>query len=143
MSENGYPQARHSRLGEVTLWSAAAVLMLSVHAGFAYYLMQEPEELDAGGPPPAAIMIEMAAIPEAVNTEETTQAQDVEDAEEVKSDSSEPVEEAAPKSRRHRSRWRKRRRQSPCSHRNRRSRRSSNRRKFPSRWSRSIPFRNR
>lgn len=96
MSENGYPQARHSRLGEVTLWSAAAVLMLSVHAGFAYYLMQEPEELDAGGPPPAAIMIEMAAIPEAVNTEETTQAQDVEDAEEVKSDSSEPVEEAAP-----------------------------------------------
>ncbi|MDH7802524.1 MULTISPECIES: energy transducer TonB [unclassified Rhizobium] len=96
MSENGYPQARHSRLGEVALWSTAALLMLGVHAGFAYYLMQEPEELDAGGPPPAAIMIEMAAIPEAVNTEETTQAQDVEDAEEVKSDNSQPVEEAAP-----------------------------------------------
>ena len=96
MSENGYPQARHSRLWEVTLWSAAALLMLSVHAGFAYYLMQEPDELEAGGPPPAAIMIEMAAIPEAVQTEETTQAQDVEDAEEVKSDSGEPVEEAAP-----------------------------------------------
>ena len=77
MTENGYPQSRHSRLGEVTLWSAAALLMLGVHAGFAYYLMQEPEELDAGGPPPAAIMIEMAAIPEAVNTEETTPAQDV------------------------------------------------------------------
>ncbi|CUX35081.1 tonB protein [Agrobacterium deltaense Zutra 3/1] len=96
MTENGYPQARHSRIGEVTLWSAAALLMLGVHAGFAYYLMQEPEELDAGGPPPAAIMIEMAAIPEAVKTEETTPAQDVQDAEEVKSDSSEPVEEAAP-----------------------------------------------
>ena len=96
MTENGYPQARHSRLGEVTLWSVAALLMLGVHAGFAYYLMQEPQELDAGGPPPAAIMIEMAAIPEAVKTEETTPAQDVEDAEEVKSDSSEPVEEAAP-----------------------------------------------
>ncbi|MGG2477394.1 energy transducer TonB, partial [Rhizobium sp. BR5] len=79
MSENGYPQARHSRLGEVTLWSAAALLMLGVHAGFAYYLMQEPEEQEAGGPPPAAIMIEMAAIPEAVKTEETTPAQDVED----------------------------------------------------------------
>lgn len=52
MSENGYPQARHSRLWEVTLWSAAALLMLSVHAGFAYYLMQEPDELEAGGPPP-------------------------------------------------------------------------------------------
>jgi len=62
MSENGYPQARHSRLWEVTLWSAAALLMLSVHAGFAYYLMQEPDELEAGGPPPAAIIIEMAAI---------------------------------------------------------------------------------
>ena len=96
MTENGYPQARHSRLGEVTLWSVAALLMLGVHAGFAYYLMQEPEEQEAGGPPPAAIMIEMAAIPEAVKTEETTPAQDVEDAEEVKSDSSEPVEEAAP-----------------------------------------------
>ncbi|WCK02133.1 energy transducer TonB family protein [Agrobacterium tumefaciens] len=96
MTENGHPQARHSRLGEVTLWSAAALLMLSVHAGFAYYLMQEPEEQDAGGQPPAAIMIEMAAIPEAVKTEETTQAQDVEDTQEVKSDSSEPVEEAAP-----------------------------------------------
>lgn len=96
MTENGYPQARYSRLGEVTLWSVAALLMLGVHAGFAYYLMQEPEELDAGGPPPAAIMIEMAAIPEAIKTEETTPAQDVEDAEEVKSDSSEPVEEAAP-----------------------------------------------
>ncbi|MDH6293652.1 energy transducer TonB family protein [Agrobacterium fabrum] len=96
MTENGFPQARHSRLGEVTLWSAAALLMLSVHAGFAYYLMQEPEEQDAGGQPPAAIMIEMAAIPEAVKTEETTQAQDVEDTQEVKSDSSEPVEEAAP-----------------------------------------------
>ena len=68
MTENGYPQARHSRLGEVTLWSVAALLMLGVHAGFAYYLMQEPEEQEAGGPPPAAIMIEMAAIPEAVKT---------------------------------------------------------------------------
>ena len=57
MTENGYPQARHSRLGEVTLWSVAALLMLGVHAGFAYYLMQEPEEQEAGGPPPAAIMI--------------------------------------------------------------------------------------
>lgn len=96
MTENGYPQSRHSRLGEAALWSAAALLMLGVHAGFAYYLMQEPDELDAGGPPPAAIMIEMAAIPEAVNTEETTPAQDVEDAEEVKSDNSQPVEEVTP-----------------------------------------------
>lgn len=96
MTENGYPQFRYSRFGEVTLWSVAALLMLSVHAGFAYYLMQEPEELEAGGPPPAAIMIEMAAIPEAVNTEETTPAQDVEDAEEVKSDTSEPIEEVPP-----------------------------------------------
>ncbi|MGQ8633241.1 TonB family protein [Agrobacterium sp. DKPNP3] len=96
MSENGSLQPRHSRLGEVALWSAAALLMLSVHAGFAYYLMQAPEEPEAGGQPPAAIMIEMAAIPEAVKTEETTQAQDIEDSEQVKSDTSEPVEEPMP-----------------------------------------------
>ncbi|MDS7595832.1 TonB family protein [Agrobacterium tumefaciens] len=96
MTDNGYPQYKPSRLGEVALWTVAALFMFGVHAGFAYYLMQEPVEPDSDGSPPAAIMIEMAAIPEAVNTEETTQADDVEDAEEVKSDNSQPVEEVKP-----------------------------------------------
>ncbi|MFK0385335.1 cell envelope integrity protein TolA [Agrobacterium sp. NPDC090273] len=96
MTENGYPQSKHSRIGELALWTVAALVMFGVHAGFAYYLMLEPVEPESDGSPPAAIMIEMAAIPEAVNTEETTQAQDMEDAEEVKTDNSQPVEEVTP-----------------------------------------------
>jgi protein TonB len=83
-------------LGELALWTAAGVLTLSVHAGAAYYLMQEPPESEADGAPPAAIMIELAALPEAANVEETVEAADVEDTEEVKSVVPEKVEEVPP-----------------------------------------------
>lgn len=96
MSGTSFPRAGRSRLGELALWTTAAVLTLCVHAGAAYYLMQEqPEPVEDGGPP-AAIMIELAALPEAVSTEETVEANDVEDIQEVKSVVPDKVEEVAP-----------------------------------------------
>lgn len=96
MMHAAYSQSIRSRLGEVALWSTAAFLMLSVHAGAAFYLMQEKDEAPADNGPPAAIMIELAALPEAVNTEETIEANDQVESEEVKSDITEPVEEPVP-----------------------------------------------
>ena len=90
------PQPRQSRLGEVAVWAVAAVLTLSVHAGAAYYLMQEePKPVEDGGPQ-AAIMIELAAIPQAAVTDDTTSSADAEDTAEVKSENLKPVEEVVP-----------------------------------------------
>jgi protein TonB len=81
------------RVGEVALWGAAGLLMLSVHVGGAAYLMrQSPEELSDNAPP-AAIMIELAPEPEAVNTEDEQIAPDMQEQEEVLSEQTEPVEE--------------------------------------------------
>ncbi|KQQ56498.1 energy transducer TonB [Rhizobium sp. Leaf311] len=96
MTEASFPRSGRSRLGEVALWTVAGVLTLSVHAGAAYYLMQEPPVPEADGGPPAAIMIELAALPEAVETEETVETTDLEDAQEVKSEVQEKVEEVPP-----------------------------------------------
>jgi protein TonB len=91
-----YPQPHHSRIGELALWSAAAVLIVCVHVGFAYYLMLQPEPVDDGGTPPAAIMIELAAEPEAAVTEENVMSQELEEAPQVNSNATEPVEEVVP-----------------------------------------------
>lgn len=96
MSEASFPRSGRSRLGEVALWTIAGVLTLSVHAGAAYYLLQDQPEPDADGGPPAAIMIELAALPEAVDTAETVDAQDLQDTEEVKSTVPETVDEIPP-----------------------------------------------
>ncbi|WP_284777759.1 energy transducer TonB [Agrobacterium sp. lyk4-40-TYG-31] len=96
MSATSFPRSGRSRLGEVALWTAAGLLTLSVHAGAAYYLLQEQPEPDADGGPPAAIMIELAALPEAVETEETVEANDMEDAQEVQSEVPEKVEDVPP-----------------------------------------------
>ncbi len=78
-------QTNRSRLGEVALWATAAVLTISVHAGAAYYLFQDPDISAGEQAPPAAIMIELAPVPEAVKTEETVEAKDEVEQEEVKS----------------------------------------------------------
>ncbi len=96
MSGTSFPRTGRSRLGELAIWTTAAVLTVSVHAGAAYYLMQEQPEPVTDGGPPAAIMIELAALPEAVNTEETVEANDVEDVQEVKSVVPDKVEEVPP-----------------------------------------------
>lgn len=89
------PQARHSRVGEILLWSFAAFVMLSVHAGLAALLLREPAPTAAQDSPPAAIMIEMAAMPESVDTTENVINPDTAEAEDIKSDTVEPVEEVA------------------------------------------------
>jgi periplasmic protein TonB len=87
------PQVRHSRVGEILLWSFAAVVMLSIHTGLAALLLQQPEPTAAMDSPPAAIMIEMAALPESVDTTENVINPDTAEAEDIKSDTVEPIEE--------------------------------------------------
>lgn len=96
MTDPVYPRSRQSRLGEIALWSVAALVMISVHAAGAYYLMQEKPEEQGDNAPQAATMIELAALPEAVNTEETVEANDEVETEEVKSNVTQPVKEPPP-----------------------------------------------
>ncbi|MGK6314456.1 cell envelope integrity protein TolA [Neorhizobium sp. DT-125] len=84
------------RVGELALWGAAGLVMLTVHYGAALYLMREEPVSPSESAPPAAIMIELAPEPEAVNTEEEQISPDVQDVEEVKSEQAEPVEEPQP-----------------------------------------------
>lgn len=76
-------EPRPSRVRDALLWGTAALVMFSAHVSSAAWLLaQAPETIADNGPPPA-IMIELAAEPEAVNTEETQISQDVQDAQEV------------------------------------------------------------
>lgn len=84
------------RVGELALWGVAGLVMLTLHYGTAVYLMREEPASPAENAPPAAIMIELAPEPEAVNTEEEQVSPDVQDVEEVKSEQMEPVEEPQP-----------------------------------------------
>lgn len=91
-----FSQSRRSRFGEAVLWASAAAMMLSVHAGAAMYMMQPVPPMEAEEGPPPAIMIEMAALPEAVNVDDTTETNDAVDSAEVQSDAVQPVEELPP-----------------------------------------------
>jgi protein TonB len=84
------------RVGELALWGAAGLLMLTVHFGAAAYLMREPPEVPADNAPPAAIMIELAPEPEAANTEEDQISPNLQEQEQVMSEQPEPVEEPQP-----------------------------------------------
>jgi protein TonB len=81
-----FSQSRRSRFAQAILWAVAAAMTLSVHAGAAIYMMQPVAPLDAEDGPPPAIMIEMAALPEAVNVDDTTETNDAVDSAEVNSD---------------------------------------------------------
>ncbi|CDN56539.1 Hypothetical protein RG1141_CH42260 [Neorhizobium galegae bv. officinalis bv. officinalis str. HAMBI 1141] len=84
------------RVGELALWGAAGLLMLTVHFGAAAYLMREQPEVPADNAPPAAIMIELAPEPEAANPEEEQISPDMQEQEQVMSEQAEPVEEPQP-----------------------------------------------
>jgi protein TonB len=91
-----FQRSRAGRFGEAALWSSACVVVLAAHlAAGAAMLRQDPVE-DAEAAPPAAIMIELAAEPEAAAVDETLIATDQQDSQEVKSESVEPVEEPPP-----------------------------------------------
>lgn len=75
--------ARPRRAGPALLWAGAAVLAFAAHAGaVALVLREAPAAAPSDGPPPA-IMIELAAMPEATDTEETRIGEDQQDLEEV------------------------------------------------------------
>lgn len=80
------------RVGELALWGAAGLIVLSLHFGAAVYLMQRAPDEPSDNSPPAAIMIELAAEPEAANTEEEQIAPDVVEQEQVPTEQMEPVE---------------------------------------------------
>ncbi len=86
-------RGRVQKIGEISLWTGASVLVLSAHIAAAALLMQEEPIVDADSAPPAAIMIELAPEPEAVNTEEEQISPDTTDAEKVESEQVKPVEE--------------------------------------------------
>lgn len=78
--------------GRTLLWASAGIVALAVHAGaVAWALREQPIEMDDNAPPPA-IMVELAAEPEAINTEENNIAEQMQDSVEMKSDTTEPVE---------------------------------------------------
>lgn len=91
-----FSQSGRSRIGEAFLWAAATATMLSVHAGAAMYMMQPVPPKQASDGPPPAFMIEMAALPEALNVEEVVEANDVVDSAEVKQEPIAPVEDVPP-----------------------------------------------
>lgn len=89
-------RSRGQRIGELSLWTGAGIFVLTAHIAAAALLMQEEPVTDADSAPPAAIMIELAAEPEAINTEEEQISTDVADSAQVDSEQTEPVEEAQP-----------------------------------------------
>lgn len=72
---------RAVRVAETVLWTGAALFVLTAHVGGAAWLMREQPMVAADDAPPAAIMIELADEPEAVNTEENEISEQMEDAE--------------------------------------------------------------
>lgn len=78
---------------EAVLWSIAGFAVLLVHGGAWLWVTREPPFEMADNAPPPAIMIEMAAEPIAINTEENNIAEQTQDSAEVKSDTTEPVDE--------------------------------------------------
>src|SRR3546814_17005521 len=96
MNPTGLNSNRSGRLGELALWTGASILVLAVHIGAAAAILHQ-EPVDAGdNAPPAAIMIELAAAPEAANTEEDQIAEQTDSSQEVQSANLQPVVEPEP-----------------------------------------------
>ena len=60
---------RRTKTMEALLWSGAALLTLGAHAGAVAWMLRADPVVAADNSPPAAIMVEVAAAPEAVQTE--------------------------------------------------------------------------
>lgn len=69
-----------ARLAEVVLWTGASLAVLAAHVGAAAWLMREEPIVMADDAPPAAIMIELADIAEALDTAMDEITPDLEDA---------------------------------------------------------------
>ncbi len=66
-ASDGLRRSRAARMGEVALWSAAGLVVFAAHAYAVALMLREPEAVLADDSPPAAIMIELAAEPEAAS----------------------------------------------------------------------------
>ncbi|HEX2146195.1 MAG TPA: TonB family protein [Pseudorhizobium sp.] len=88
--------SRYGRLGELALWSTASLVVLTAHLAAAAILLQQDPAPPADQGPAAAIMIELAAEPEAANTEEDQISTEEVDSQEIASKQLEPVEEPPP-----------------------------------------------
>lgn len=75
-----------SRIGLTALWSVGILAAVSAHAGAIALLMRAPLVTPAEDPGAPAMMIDMAALPEAVNTDQNSQTEQLEDAVEVKTE---------------------------------------------------------
>lgn len=93
MSTVTYDPTPAGRIGEAALWCSVGLVVLALHVGAGFYLMQQTEVAAGDNTPPPAIMIELAPEPEAAMPEETQIAEQTEDSEEIKSDTPEPVEQ--------------------------------------------------
>lgn len=79
-----------SRWRDKILWGSAAVVMLFAHVASATWIAtHRADSMIEDGPPPA-IMIEMAAAPEAVNTQEQQLSEDLTNAPEVAANEPQP-----------------------------------------------------
>lgn len=90
MSGSGGFIGRGTKIAELALWTLAAMVVLSTHVGGAIWLMREPPVMPADNVPPAAIMIELAEVSEAVSTDENEISPDEETAE--ASEAAEPMD---------------------------------------------------
>ena len=82
-------EARSLRFGGVATWTLATLAVIGAHgAGAAYLLRPVPQAQDAAAAP--ALMLELAPMPEAVNTDQTNIADNLRDAAEVKASEPEP-----------------------------------------------------
>jgi periplasmic protein TonB len=79
--------------GRAALWIGAGLLALAAHAGALAWALRAPPIAVADNAPPPAIMIELAAEPEAINTETNEIAEQMQDSAEVQSETVEPVEQ--------------------------------------------------
>lgn len=81
MSGGSASIGRGTGLGEAALWALSGLVVLTAHVAGAVWLMWQPPLVPADDAPPAAIMIELAEIPQAVLTEENEISPDQQTAE--------------------------------------------------------------
>lgn len=79
--------------GTIRLWAIAGAIALAGHAGGLAWMLREPPISPADDAPPPAIMIDLAPMPEAINTDMNEISDQMQDAVEAQSDTREPVEQ--------------------------------------------------
>lgn len=82
---------RRSLVGDSLAWGAAALIVASAHAAALAVMMHTPTEIGADPGPQAAIMIELAAEPEATEPREEEIVPDNVDADEIISPAADPA----------------------------------------------------